>query len=132
MIKEVGHIGIAVQDIESTLDAFCRAMGLTKPVIRDFPDRKMRMALISLGRISLELLEDNSQDGMLARLVRERGSHIHHFCLTSDDLETDISELKEKGVKMANESPSIGLRGKRVLFAMEGILDDIPIELSEL
>lgn len=131
MIREVSHIGIAVKDLEVALNGFCRALGLTKPAIKDFPDRKMRMALISLGRISLELLEDNSQDGLLAGLVRERGSHIHHFCLTSDDLEIDIMELKKKGIKMADGGPAVGLRGKRVIFATEGILDDIPIELSE-
>jgi methylmalonyl-CoA/ethylmalonyl-CoA epimerase len=131
VIREVSHIGIAVKDLEVALNGFCRALGLTKPGIKDFPDRKMRMALISLGRISLELLEDNSQDGLLAGLVRERGSHIHHFCLTSDDLETDIVKLQKKGATMAKGGPALGLRGKRIIFATSGILEDIPIEFSE-
>jgi methylmalonyl-CoA/ethylmalonyl-CoA epimerase len=131
MIKKVGHIGIAVKDLESILEVFCRALGLTKPVIKEFPGRAMRMALINLGPVSLELLEDKSRKGRLARSVSKRGSHLDHFCLLSDDLETDILELEERGITMAQEGSAVGLRGKRVIFALSGLLDEIPVEISE-
>jgi methylmalonyl-CoA/ethylmalonyl-CoA epimerase len=131
MIKGIGHIGVAVRDLDSALEAFCRGLKIAKPAVQDFPERKMKMALIPLGPISLELLEDQSREGWLARSVAERGDHLHHICLVSDDLETDSLEFEEQGVAMAETVPAIGLRGKRVIFALSGLLGDIPVEISE-
>jgi methylmalonyl-CoA/ethylmalonyl-CoA epimerase len=131
MIQGIGHIGIAVRDLDSVLETVCRGLKITRPVVQDFPERKMKMALIHLGPISLELLEDRNREGWLARTVAERGDHLHHICLVSDDLEKDSLEFEEQGVAMAEKVPAVGLRGKRVIFALSGLLGNIPVEISE-
>lgn len=131
MLLGVGHIGIAVRDLEAALNGLCTALELSIPEITDLPERGMKVAVVPLEPVSLELIEDYSQDGPLAEPLRTRGNHIHHFCLVSDDLEKDIALLKERGVAMAGEKPAPGLRGKRVAFTTPGVLDGIPIELSE-
>jgi methylmalonyl-CoA/ethylmalonyl-CoA epimerase len=131
MLLGVGHIGIAVRDLEAALNGLCTALELPIPEIKDLPERGMKVAVVPLEPVSLELIEDYSNDGPLAEPLRSRGSHIHHFCLVSDDLEKDIALLKERGVATADEKPARGLRGKRVAFTTPEVLDGIPIELSE-
>jgi methylmalonyl-CoA epimerase len=131
MIKGIGHIGVFVADIEAALETLTAAFGLDVPAITDVPERSMRVTVIPWGAVNLELVEDYSNDGFVARLVRERGSFIHHFCLLSDDINADIADLRHKGVKMAQEEPAVGLRGKQTAFVSSGVLDDVPIELSE-
>jgi len=131
MIRGVGHIGLAVADLERTLTRLCRALDLPRPAVRDVAEKKMKIALLDLGNVSLELLEDYSEEGAWARRVRERGNHIHHFCLLSDDIEADVKLLADRGVEMADQRPKTGLRGKRVAFISPSLLDGILFELSD-
>jgi methylmalonyl-CoA/ethylmalonyl-CoA epimerase len=131
MIKGIGHIGIAVKNIEETLKAFTQALNLPLPPIKDIPERKMKVAVVNLGGVGLELIQDDSSDGEFATLVKERGNCIHHFCLLTDEIESDIEFLKNRGVEMADEKPKIGVRGKRIAFAKKNLLGGIALEFSE-
>lgn len=131
MINKIGHIGIFVTNIESAVNRFCLVFDLPLPPINVVSERNMKVAVVQLGKVGLEFVEDFSEQGSITRMVREKGDFIHHFCLLADDIDAEINELKRKGVKMTQSSPELGLRGKRTTFVASGILSDIPIELSE-
>ena len=131
MLKGVGHIGIAVKNIEESLRAITRALDLPVPQIRDFPDKKVKVAVVDLTGVGLEFIEDYSEDGVFATYVKERGNAIHHVCLLSDDMEADLEILEARGVELADRKPKMGLRGKRIAFTLPSVLDGIPLELSE-
>lgn len=131
MLKGVGHIGIAVKNIEESLRAITRALDLPVPQIRDFPDKKVKVAVVDLTGVGLEFIEDYSEDGVFATYVKERGNAIHHVCLLSDDMEADLKILEARGVELADRKPKMGLRGKRIAFTLPSVLDGIPLELSE-
>jgi methylmalonyl-CoA epimerase len=131
MIKGIGHLGIVVKDIEKSLDALSIIVEFEKPAIKEFPDKKMKCAVVELNGVALEFLQDNSEDGFLAKFHRERGDAIHHFCLLSDDMQQDVEAFKEKGVPMMDHEPRTGLRGKKIAFTAPEALEGISIELSE-
>jgi len=131
MIKGIGHLGIVVENIEKSINALSQIVDFEKPVIKDFPDKKMKCAVVQLNGVALEFLQDNSEDGFLAKFQRERGNAIHHFCLLSDDMQQDVEALKEKGVPMMDQEPRTGLRGKKIAFTAPEALHGISIELSE-
>jgi len=132
MIKGVSHLGIVVEDLEEALAGLGRLFGPDRPEIKDSVERKIRFALLDLpGGIQLELLQDYSADGWLARETRRRGTSIHHFCLISDDLEADLEELKGRGVELTGQAPVPGLRGRRIIFTDPESTGGIPVELSE-
>jgi methylmalonyl-CoA epimerase len=131
MIKGIGHLGIVVKDIEKSLNALSQILDIQKPSVSDFPEKKMKCAVVEMEGVALEFLEDNNENGFLARFNREKGDGIHHFCLLSDDIEKDIAALKAKGVPMMDQEPRIGLRGKRVAFTMPEALNGVSIELSD-
>lgn len=131
MITGMGHLGIVVKDIEKTLKALSQIIGFESPVIKDFPDKKMKCAVVELNGMGLEFLQDDSEDGFLAKFAKEKGNGIHHFCLLSDNIEEDVEALKQKGVNMMDQQPRTGLRGKKIAFTAPDVLDGISIELSE-
>lgn len=131
MIKGIGHIGIVVKDIEKSLTAISQALAVPAPAVRVVPEKKAKVALLELGGVELEFIEDDSEEGELARFVRERGDSIHHFCLLSDDIEEDLRVFQERGVEMLDQRPRIGLRGKKIAFTKPRALNGISIELSE-
>ncbi len=131
MIKGIGHIALTVSKIENVVAALCRAIGVPPPPIRDIPERKLKVALVDMGNLQLEILEDTSTDGFIARHTAAHGNAIHHFCLLSDNLETDLAALKEKSIPLMDDLPRMGVRGKRIAFISPELLNGIPIELSE-
>jgi methylmalonyl-CoA/ethylmalonyl-CoA epimerase len=131
MIKGVGHLGIVVKDIEKSLQALSKVIEMEIPAVKEFPEKKMKCAVVETKGVALEFLQDNSNDGLLARFIRGKGDGIHHFCLVSDNLEQDIEGLKKKGVEMMDERPRMGLRGKMIAMTMPSALNGIMIELSE-
>ncbi len=131
MIKGIGHIALAVRDIEGVAAALCRTIGLPLPPIKTFPERRMKVALVEVGPVQLELLEDLSEAGMIARHVAAHGNSIHHFCLVTDAIDADLQELKQREVPLMDPVPREGLRGKRIAFISPELLKGIPIELSD-
>jgi methylmalonyl-CoA/ethylmalonyl-CoA epimerase len=131
MIKGIGHLGIVVKDLEKSLKALSQIMEFEKPAVKEFPDKKMRCAVVETKGISLELLQDNSDHGFMARFNREKGDAIHHFCVVSDNIEQDVETLIKKGVEMMDQKPRIGLRGKKIAMTLPSALNGITIELSE-
>lgn len=131
MIKGFGHIGIGVRDIERSLEALSKTLGVPIPPVKELPERKARVALVDMFGVGLEFIQDDSDNGLLATFVREKGEGIHHYCLITDDIDADVQEMKEKGVKMIHQQPAIGLRDKKIAFISPESLDGIFVELSE-
>lgn len=131
MIKGIGHLGIVVKDIEKSLTALSQIVEFENPAIKEFPDKKMKCAVVEMNGVALEFLQDNSEDGFLVKFNREKGDSIHHFCLLSDNMEKDVEALKAKGVPMMDHEPRTGLRGKKIAFTAPDALGGISIELSE-
>lgn len=131
MIRGAGHIGVAVKDIEASLNAFVKIVGCVKPEIKSVTEVKMKFAVIDLEGISVEFVQDDNEDGFLSRDVRKKGDHIHHFCLLSDDIDEDVRKLQSRGVEMMDQRPKVGLRGKRIALTAPDAFNGIPIELSE-
>ena len=131
MIKGIGHLGIVVKDLEKSLKALSQIIEFEKPAIKEFPDKKMRCTLLETKGVSLEFLQDNSDNGFMARFNREKGDAIHHFCVVSDNIEQDVEMLIKRGVEMMDQKPRIGLRGKKVAMTLPSAFNGITIELSE-
>ncbi len=131
MIKAIGHMGIVVKDIEVSLNALSKVIDIQIPAIKEFPEKKMRCAVVEWGGMGLEFIQDSSDEGMMAKFNKEKGDGIHHFCLLTDNIDEDVEALKQRGIEMLDQTPRIGLRGKKIAFTKPSALNGIAIELSE-
>lgn len=131
MMKGVGHIGIAVRNIEEALSTISRMLNLPLPSIRDISERKLKLSVLDIGGTRLEIIQDYSEEGEFVKFVKERRNAIHHICLLTDEIEADIEFLKARGIEMADPKPKLGVRGKRIAFVKPNALNGISFELSE-
>jgi methylmalonyl-CoA epimerase len=131
MIKGIGHLGIFVRDINSTLEALSKFVDFEKPTIKESKEMGIKAAVVEMGEVGLELIQDRTGDGPLAQMLAEKGDMIHHFCLVTDNIEADIESLKTRGVEMIDHVPRTGVRGKKIAMTMPSALNGITIELSE-
>ena len=131
MLRKIGHLGIAVKDIEQTLAVFAGLFEVDPPPIKDVPDKKMKVAVLQLEGLALEFLQDYSEAGPLRRFVEERGNGVHHFCVEVEDIDQAMRSLKDRGIALRDAAPRVGLRGKRIAFIDSSALDGLPVELSE-
>jgi len=131
MIKGVDHIGIAVLNIEEFLSNFCSIFSLDIPQVNVITERHIKVALLRLRNVKIEIIEDLSSDGLIAKSLKERGPGIHHICLESDDIVNDVEFYLMKGIPLIDTKPKIGVRGKRIAFLSPDVFDGIFIEISE-
>ena len=131
MIKGVGHIGMLVRDLEQGLESLAKIVDFPTPFIRESAEAKMKVAVVDLGNVGLEMIQDMTEDGQIAQLVKSRGDTIHHFCLLTDNIEEDFKKIKESGIEMQDQKPRVGLRGKKIALTAPNALNGITIELSE-
>ena len=131
MIKGIGHLGIVVKDVQESLRKLSEIIEFESPTIREFPETKMKCAVVETSGVALEFLQDDSDDGFLACFHRKQGDAIHHFCLLSDNIDEDVEAMKKRGVEMMDQKPRLGLRGKKIALTMPSALNNIPVELSE-
>jgi methylmalonyl-CoA/ethylmalonyl-CoA epimerase len=131
MIKGIGHIGLAVNNLEEALKAITKTLGLPLPPIIEKKEWKTRAAVVQVGETGIEILEDYGGEGMMGKFVKEKGNGLHHVCVITDNIEEDIEILKARGVEMMDEKPRIGIRGKKIAFTKPSALCGVPMELSE-
>lgn len=131
MITGIGHLGVFVKNIEETVEVISKFVPMEKPAVREVPERGIRAALIHIGQMELELIQDLNPDGPLANLLSEKGNFIHHFCMLSDSIEEDVGRLVQQGIEMMDPVPKVGLRGKKIAMTTPNALNGIAIEISE-
>lgn len=131
-IKRIDHIAIVVQDIEAALRFWRDALGLELLHVEDVPDQKSVVAFLPTGESEVELVKPTSEDTGVYRFLQKRGPGIHHICFEVDDIESALSTLQEKGVRLINETPLIGTGGKKIAFIHPESTHGVLVELYEL
>jgi len=131
MIKKIDHIGIAVNNLEESLSFYEDALGLKVEDIEEVPDQKVKVGFIDIGGVHLELLESTSPDGTVAKFIEKRGEGIHHIAILVDNIENSLDLMKNKGVKLIDETPRKGAGGSKMAFVHPKSTHGILLELYE-
>ncbi len=129
-MTKLDHIGIAVKSIDAAKKVY-EDLGLTIAHVESVETQKVRTAFLSVGDANLELLEPSDPESPIARFIDKRGEGIHHICLRVDDIEAELTRLKERGYRLINEAPVSGAHGCRVAFLHPAAGNGVLIELSE-
>ena len=90
------------------------------------------MLVPAKGGTAIELLEPLDENSPISKFLEKRGEGIHHICYLVDDLESVLSRLKEKGVRLIDESPRPGAYNSMVAFIHPKAMNGVLIELAEL
>ncbi len=119
MIRDVHHVGIAVRSLDAAYAFYRDALGL--PVVKEglASARGVRAALLAVGGSYLEVLEPLAADSPFAKHIAERGEGLHHVALWTDDVESQVAQLRRMGVPLEDEEPREGFTGRLSYLAPE-------------
>ena len=89
----------------------------------------MRIGFLPVGDSSIELLEDVSGSSAIKNYLDKNGEGIHHIAFEVEDIHQAVAELKERGVRLIDETPRAGAHGMTIALmhpkATHGILMEL-------
>lgn len=130
-IKKINHIGVAVSDIDGSLAFWRDALGMQVDHIEDVPSQKATVVFLPVGESEVELVNPTSDDTGVAKFLAERGGGVHHLCFEVEDITGALAELKEKGIRLINETP-LELPGRKMAFVHPKSTGGVLVELYEV
>ncbi|HVF76799.1 MAG TPA: methylmalonyl-CoA epimerase [Solirubrobacteraceae bacterium] len=116
MFNRVDHIGVAVEDIDASLELYERDYGMTLVHREIVAEQGVEAVLLDVGENHIELLAATGPDTPVGRFIAKKGPGMHHVAYQVDDIEATLAALKEAGLKLIDETPRIGIRNSRVAF----------------
>jgi len=129
MLQQIDHIGIAVKNLDETVAFYRQVMGLEVSSTEVF--NGMKIAFLRIGDSELELLEDLTPDGTIARHVAKRGEGMQHVAYRVDNIEEALQDMRAKGIALIDKRPRPGARKARVAFLHPKSTNGVLIEFVE-
>lgn len=131
MVKKIDHIGIAVSNLDETLEFYKNVLGLELHGTEVIEEQKVKVAFLPVGDSEVELLESTSPEGPIAKFIEKKGQGIQHVAFKVDDIEAALEEMKAKGIRLIDEKPRYGAGGARIAFLHPKSTNGVLIELCE-
>ena len=130
-VTRIDQVGIAVEDLDATLDLYARAFGI-RPVSREHIEHDgVEEAMLDVGGVHLQLVQSAREGSPIERFIEKRGPGLHHLGIAVRDLDAALDHLRGEGVELIDESPRIGGGGHRIAFVHPRSTGGILIELIE-
>ncbi|MFZ3109073.1 MAG: methylmalonyl-CoA epimerase [Rectinemataceae bacterium] len=130
-LNKLDHIGIAVEKIDEALPFWEGLLGLPLHGTEEVKEQKVRTAFLPIGESEVELLESLDAEGPIAKFIAAKGQGIQHIAFRVDDIDAALAELKEKGLRLIDETPRYGAGGARIAFLHPKATGGVLIELCE-
>ncbi|MFH1957801.1 MAG: methylmalonyl-CoA epimerase [bacterium] len=131
MLNKINHIGIAVRSIKESLKFYTGQLSLESTGVVEISEQKVKAAILRIGESAIELLEPTSPDSPIAKFLEKRGEGIHHIAFEVTDIVKKLKDLKDKGVRLIDESPRPGAHGTRIAFIHPKSAGGVLMELVE-
>jgi methylmalonyl-CoA/ethylmalonyl-CoA epimerase len=128
---KVDHIGIATPQLQEALSVWRDALGLSVDSTDEVAEQGVRVAMLPIGETHIELLEPLSDDSPVGKFLQKRGPGIHHIAIRVTNIRAALSELKEKGARLIDETPRVGANGCLVAFIHPSATNGVLLELVE-
>ena len=128
-LTKIEHIGIAVKNLDESIKFYEKILGLKCYALEEVEDQKVKTAFFQIGETKIELLESTQPDGPIAKFIEKRGEGIHHIAFKSNDINSSLKELKEKGIKLIDEIPRTGAEQLQIAFIHPKSTNGVLIEI---
>jgi methylmalonyl-CoA epimerase len=131
VFQRIDHIGVAVSDLEAAIALHERTYGMPLVHRETVTEQGVEAVLLDVGENHVELLRPLADDTPVGRFLAKRGPGLHHVAFQVADVEATLAQLRERGVRLIDESPRSGIRGSRVAFLHPSSSGGVLTELVE-
>jgi len=129
MIKSINHIGIAVKDLNVSLDLFKKLFQVQNVHTEEVLEQKVKVALFKVGEVLIELTQATDESSPIAKFIEKKGEGIHHIAFETDDVNSELNRLKELNFSLINETAVDGAHDMKIAFlhpkSTNGVLTEL-------
>ena len=128
---DVDHIGIAVEDLEVSIERYRRLLGV-EPVHRErVEDQGVEEVLFAAGSSFIQLLGALGPDTPVGRFLSTRGPGLHHVAYRVRDVGAALEHVRSEGGRIIDEAPRPGSRGTMIAFVHPTAIGGVLVELVQ-
>ena len=130
-LTQIDHVGIAVVDLDASVVAYERTLGVA-PVVRErVEDQGVEEVLFPVGSSYVQLLGALGPSTPVGRFLASRGPGLHHVAYRVDHVEAALAELRAGGVRLIDEHGRPGSRGTTIAFVHPSAMGGVLVELVQ-
>lgn len=131
MLTQIDHVGIAVEDLEASVEHYRRTLGI-EPVHRERVESQgVEEVLLAVGGSYVQLLGALGTQTPVGRFLARQGEGVHHVGYRVDDVARALVHLKTEGVRLIDEAPRPGSRGTSIAFVHPKGMGGVLVELVQ-
>ena len=130
-ILKINHVAIVVPELDEALKTWQDQLGLSLDHVEEVPSQMSKVAFLPLGESEVELVSPTNEESGMAKYLEKRGAGLHHICFEVDNIEEMLEELKQKGVRLIDETPK-ELEGRKMAFIHPKSANGVLVELYQL
>ncbi|MBK9285827.1 MAG: methylmalonyl-CoA epimerase [Sphingobacteriaceae bacterium] len=130
-MKKIEHLGFAVKNIQSSNELFKKLFGKSHYKSETVESEGVMTSFFQIGDSKIELLEASNSESAIAKFIEKKGEGMHHIAFEVDNIEEEMTRLKEEGFELIHQSPKDGADNKRICFLHPKSTNGILIELCQ-
>ncbi len=131
----LAHVGIAVADLDKSIELYKLITGDSNPHIESIPERGLKLAMFGEkspdSGAKVELLGSTSPDSTIAKFISRHGEGLHHICIFVDDIVGKLAQFKASGFQLVDDVPRVGAGGVKIAFVHPSSTGGVLLELQE-
>ena len=116
MLTAIDHIGIAVSDIDASMQLYATMFDVKEFHRERIEDQGVDIASFDIGGVRIELTAPLSSTSPIARFIAKRGEGIHHLAFRSTELKNDLDCLAAKDIEVIEPAPARGAHDMLIAF----------------
>ncbi len=130
MVKQVGHIGVLVKNLDEAAKIYQDFFGATLTEVKVVAEQGVKVGMLSFAEgPNIELLEP-LPDSRMAAALEKRGEGVQHISFDVDDIDQELASLADKGVEMIDKKARRGVEGM-VAFLHPKSVSGVLVELCQ-
>lgn len=128
-ISHIEHVGIAVNNLDESIQYYENVLGLKCYAIEEVADQKVKTAFFMVGETKIELLESTSEEGPISKFIEKKGAGIHHIAFAVNNATEALKTAEQKGIKLIDNKSRKGAEGLNIGFlhpkSTQGVLTEL-------
>ncbi|MDA3844049.1 MAG: methylmalonyl-CoA epimerase [Candidatus Kapabacteria bacterium] len=131
MLKSINHIGIAVKDLDASIETFKKIFGFESVHKEVVEKQKVSVASFKVGDVLVELTAPTDDSSPIAKFLAKKGEGIHHIAFQSDDVNNELDRLRGQDIKLINEEAVPGAHDMLIAFLHPKSTNSVLMEVCQ-
>jgi len=126
--EAISHVAFAVSDLEKAIKDYTNVFDFDSVERYEVGTERVKVAMLKVGNSEIELLAPSSDEGAVAKFIREKGEGIHHMAIRVASVQDAIDNAKSSGLRVLDDKPRSAARGAEAAFIHPKSLHGVLIE----